>query len=83
MSILEVILIATKGKSIGQINALSVHEIGSYRFGCPPRLTARVRSGKGKVVDIEREVALGGPLHPKGVLSQSLIAGLHTVPIVG
>src|SRR3546814_5176910 len=32
------------------------------------RSTARVRMGAGKVIDIEREVDLGGPLHSKGVL---------------
>ena len=37
-------------------------------FGHPTRITARVRLGKGEVVDIEREVELGGPLHSKGVL---------------
>ena len=37
-------------------------------FGQPSRITARVRLGKGEVVDIEREVALGGPTHSKGVL---------------
>lgn len=71
------LMIATEGKSIGQINALSVHEIGSYRFGRPSRLTARVRSGKGKVVDIEREVELGGPLHSKGVLILSSYLATH------
>ena len=71
------LFIATEGKSIGQINALSVHEIGGFRFGRPSRLTARVRSGKGKVVDIEREVELGGPLHSKGVLILSSYLATH------
>jgi predicted ATP-dependent protease len=47
---------------------LSVIELGGFTFGRPSRLTARVRLGSGKVVDIEREVALGGPIHSKGVL---------------
>jgi predicted ATP-dependent protease len=41
--------------------------IGRTQFGRPSRLTCRVRLGKGEVVDIEREVQLGGPLHSKGV----------------
>ncbi len=62
------ILIDTKGEKIGQINALSVLQIGNYRFGQPSRVTARVRMGTGKVVDIEREVDLGGSLHSKGIM---------------
>ncbi|MEO9824611.1 MAG: ATP-binding protein [Paracoccaceae bacterium] len=64
----ETILIDTKGKSVGQINGLAVVGIGKNYFGRPSRITARVRMGTGKLVDIEREVELGGPLHSKGVL---------------
>ena len=64
----NVLLIDTRGKQVGQINALSVLQIGGSRFGSPSRITASVRMGKGKVLDIEREVELGGPLHSKGVL---------------
>ncbi len=62
------VLIDTDGEKVGQINALSVLQIGKHRFGQPSRVTARVRMGVGKVVDIEREVELGGSLHSKGVL---------------
>jgi len=64
----NILLVETSGSAIGQINALSVHQIGEFRFGRPSRVTARVRAGKGEVVDIEREVELGGPLHSKGVM---------------
>ncbi len=64
----ETILIETEGTAIGQINGLSVYDLGTVRFGRPSRITARVRMGTGKFVDIEREVELGGPLHSKGVL---------------
>ncbi len=64
----NIALIETSGKAVGQINALSVIDLGRFRFGRPARITARVRAGAGKVVDIEREVELGGPLHSKGVL---------------
>ena len=64
----EILLIDTEGEYVGQINGLSVLSIGNLRFGRPTRITARVRMGTGKVVDIEREVELGGPLHSKGVL---------------
>jgi lon-related putative ATP-dependent protease len=63
----KTIYIDTAGEQVGQINGLSVIELGGYSFGRPSRITARVRLGKGDVVDIEREVELGGPLHSKGV----------------
>jgi len=63
-----VISIDTSGSASGQINGLSVVQLGSLAFGRPTRITARVGLGKGEVVDIEREVELGGPIHSKGVL---------------
>ncbi len=64
----ETLLIDTDGQEVGQINGLAVLQLGQFAFGKPNRITARVRLGKGEVVDIEREVDLGGPLHSKGVL---------------
>lgn len=64
----QTVLIDTDGMAAGQINGLSVISLGRQRFGQPTRITARVRMGAGKVVDIERETKLGGPLHSKGVL---------------
>lgn len=64
----RIVMIDTEGDKVGQVNGLSVHELGDYRFGRPSRITARVRMGAGKLVDIEREVELGGPLHSKGVM---------------
>ncbi|MBQ7413747.1 MAG: AAA family ATPase [Alphaproteobacteria bacterium] len=61
------IAIDTKGKKIGQLNALVVYDFGIYSFGKPTRVTCQVRLGKGELVDIEREVKLGGPIHSKGV----------------
>jgi len=65
----------TTGAVVGQINGLSVLQIGGFAFGKPTRLTASVRLGTGRVVDIEREVELGGPLHSKGVLILSAFLG--------
>lgn len=62
------ILIDTEGAKVGQINGLSVIGLGVHSFGRPLRITARARMGSGKLVDIEREVELGGPLHSKGVM---------------
>ncbi|PIE17058.1 MAG: ATP-dependent protease [Proteobacteria bacterium] len=61
-------LLATSGARVGQINGLAVLQLGKLRFGRPSRISARTRLGKGQVVDIEREVELGGPIHSKGVL---------------
>lgn len=60
--------IDTDGTRVGQINGLSFLMLGRDSFGCPTRITALTRPGKGKIVDIEREVELGGPIHSKGVL---------------
>ncbi|MSP42201.1 MAG: hypothetical protein EXR08_02350 [Alphaproteobacteria bacterium] len=64
----DIILIDTDGAHIGQINGLSVLSIGDLSFGRPTRISARIGIGAGRVLDIEREVELGGPLHSKGVL---------------
>jgi lon-related putative ATP-dependent protease len=69
------ILIDTQGAKVGQVNGLSVIALGQFAFGRPSRITARVRLGRGEVVDIEREVALGGPIHSKGVLILSSYLG--------
>jgi lon-related putative ATP-dependent protease len=63
-----IVLMDTTGAKTGQINGLSVIQLGNFSFGRPSRITARVRMGSGRVTDIEREVKLGGPLHSKGVM---------------
>jgi len=57
-----------EGSVVGQVNGLSVSRLGRSWFGRPTRITARARLGRGNVLDIEREVELGGPIHSKGVL---------------
>ncbi len=74
------IMIATDGERVGQVNGLSVIGLGNFAFGQPNRITARVRLGKGEVVDIEREVELGGPIHSKGVLILSSFLGARYAP---
>ncbi|MGA2794903.1 MAG: AAA family ATPase [Roseiarcus sp.] len=76
----KVALIDTSGARVGQINGLSVIELGGFSFGRPTRITCQVRPGSGKVVDIEREVELGGPVHSKGVLILSgFLAGRYAL----
>lgn len=64
----NIISIQTKGKIIGQINGLLVVTQGNFSFGHPARITATTRFGKGKFIDIQRKIELGGPIHTKGVL---------------
>lgn len=61
-------VIGTSGEAVGQINGLSVMRIGEATIGQPHRITARIRKGSGRIVDIEREVNLSGPIHSKGFL---------------
>ncbi len=64
----DTVYIDTDGSRVGQVNGLSVLQLGGFAFGKPSRITARVRLGTGEVVNIEREVELSGPIHSKGVL---------------
>ena len=62
------LLVDTDGAHVGQVNGLAVVPLGDSSFAHPVRITATARVGDGEVVDIEREVKLGGPIHSKGVL---------------
>jgi lon-related putative ATP-dependent protease len=64
----EIMLVATSGSVVGQVNGLAVYLLGDYAFGRPTRITATARLGNGKVLDIEREVDLGGNIHSKAVM---------------
>jgi lon-related putative ATP-dependent protease len=72
------LLVDTTGEAVGQVNGIAVLALGDYAFGRPSRITARTFAGKPGVLDIEREVKLGGPSHSKGVLILSgFVAGRH------
>jgi predicted ATP-dependent protease len=62
------LVISTRGRVSGQINGLSVLQIGTLVFGQPSRITATARPGHDQVVDIERESHLGGRVHSKAVM---------------
>ena len=64
----NVIKITTEGVAAGQINGLSVLDMGDYVFGAPSRITARVSLGSEGVVDVEREAEMSGKIHSKGVM---------------
>ena len=61
-------LIALGGARVGQLNGLSVVDLGDYRFGSPMRVAARTVAGSEGLLNIEREVELSGPIHDKAVL---------------
>jgi predicted ATP-dependent protease len=69
------LLITCDGEAIGQVNGVSVVRVGTLLFGQAARITATVRIGDGEVLDIEREVRLGGAIHSKGVLILSALIG--------
>ncbi len=62
------VLVDTEGEQVGRVNALSVVQVGQHSFGLPNRVSARVWPGKPELLDVEREVDLGGPIHSKGML---------------
>jgi lon-related putative ATP-dependent protease len=62
------LMIDTTGSVIGQLNGLSVYDLGDYAFGKPSRITARTSLGNAGVINIEREADLSGRTHNKGVL---------------
>ena len=62
------VLISLDGDEVGQVNGLTVVDLGDHSFGFPTRITARTYAGEEGVVSIEREVALSGPIHDKGML---------------
>jgi lon-related putative ATP-dependent protease len=63
----NLLFIDTTGERVGQVNGLSVLEIGGYIFGKPVRITASVALGKIGIINIEREANLSGRFHDKGV----------------
>ena len=77
-------LISLQGEKTGQLNGLSVIDLGDHCFGLPVRVTARTYAGEDGLLNIEREVALSGPIHDKGVLIlQSYLSALfsHIAPL--
>jgi len=78
------LLISVDGEKAGQINGLTVVDLGDYGFGFPVRLTARTFAGNDGLINIEREVEMSGPIHDKGVLIlQNYLSALfaHIAPL--
>lgn len=64
----DVLMISTRGEAVGQVNGLSVYQVGGYSFGRPTRITAKTSLGRAGIINIEREANLGGRTYNKGVL---------------
>ncbi len=64
----DTIMIDTAGTRVGQVNGLAAYWVGAHLFGRPTRITATTRVGDGEVMDVQREIQRGGPIHSKGVL---------------
>jgi predicted ATP-dependent protease len=62
------IVIATDGERVGEVNGISVLDLGDHSFGRPSRVSARVSLGRGGIASIEREIELSGPIHSKGFM---------------
>lgn len=69
------VLVDVDGAVVGQVNGLTVMDLGDYRFGSPSRITARVYTGEKGILHIERETAMSGHIHDKGVLTLSAYLG--------
>ena len=64
----DTLLIDTSGSKVGQINGLTIMNVGDYTFGKPVKITANTYTGKSGIINIEREVELSGSSHSKGIL---------------
>ena len=62
------LMIDTDGAVVGQVNGLSVYDLGDYAFGKPTRITATTSMGRAGIINIEREADLSGSTHNKGML---------------
>lgn len=65
----EKILVDTEGEVTGQVNGLSIIDMGDYAFARPSRITAKTFMGQEGVVNIERESKMSGNIHSKGILT--------------
>ncbi len=78
------VVIVSQGEKVGQLNGLTVIDLGDHSFGIPARITARTFAGEEGLLNIEREVEMSGPIHDKGVfILQNYLASLfaHIAPV--
>ena len=63
------LMVSTSGREVGQVNGLSVYDLGYQSFGKPTRITASAAPGRAGIINIEREARLSGGVYDKGVLT--------------
>ncbi len=68
MILQNILNIETEGKKVGQVNGLTVYDLGYYSFGKPVKITANVSLGQDSIINIEREADLAGNIFKKGSL---------------
>ena len=69
------VAIDVTGRAVGQVNGLTVMQVGGIAFGQPARISASARLGRGELIDIEREAKLGGNIHSKAVMIVAAFIG--------
>jgi predicted ATP-dependent protease len=62
------IMVDLNGAVVGQVNGLSIYDLGDFSFGRPSRITARTFLGSEGIINIDREAKMSGKTHNKGVL---------------
>lgn len=62
-----VLLVDVDGRRVGQVNGLSVLNLGGYEFGRPSRITAVISMGGQGVIAVDREAKLSGKTYDKAV----------------
>lgn len=73
----EEILLSFEGAVVGQINGLTVYDLGDCSFGKPVRITCTTAMSEDGISNIERISRLSGRIHDKGMsIITSLIHSL-------
>lgn len=80
------ILLNIQGSKVGEINGLSVIDLGHTRFGRPIRITCTCSKGKGNIFDVQRESNLSGKIHNKSLnilrgLLNTLVGSYNDIPV--
>lgn len=69
-----IIRVDTQGEARGQVNGLSVVDLGDTAFGQPSRITATIGVGREGVIDLQRQAKMSGPIHSKAVSNPARVS---------
>ena len=59
----DVYLISFEKTRVGQVNGLSIYDLGDYVLGKPSRITSLCSISSNELIDIERTSKLSGKIH--------------------